>query len=280
MVNVIPKSLKEALEFLQEKPYTIIAGGTDLMVQKRGWSSTNPEFKQPVLFIANLAELNYVKVDSKAIFIGATTTLSTLLNHPSIPDIYKDALFEMASVGIRNSATIAGNIANASPAGDSLPVLYALNAVVVVQNIERKREIAIKDFITGVRKITLQEDEMITEIIIPKDVFTHRKWVKVGGRRADAISKISFVGLANIKNKKIIDFRIALGAVAPTVVRQEKIEAQCIGKTVEELQNNIEDIVAQYQQFIVPITDQRSTKAYREQISHNIIVDFIKSLSK
>jgi CO/xanthine dehydrogenase FAD-binding subunit len=278
MVNR-PTSLKEALKLLNQKQYTIMAGGTDLMVQKRSWSSTAPDFKLPTLFIKALhQDLAYIKKQENTIKIGALTTLEMCLQSDLIPSIYKDALKEMASINIRNEATIAGNIENASPAGDSLPVLYALDAKITLQSVEGKRTVALCDYIIGVRKTIRKHNEMITEIEFETPNYSIHKWLKVGGRRADAISKVSFVGLALVKNDIVHEFKIALGAVSPTVLRSKEIEKTVISQDIKTVKENVDLIVEQYEPYIQPIDDQRSNKAYRKDVAKNMIKNFVGML--
>jgi CO/xanthine dehydrogenase FAD-binding subunit len=184
----------------------------------------------------------------------------------------------MASVNIRNEATIAGNIENASPAGDSLPVLYCLDAVVVLQSVEGTREILMTDYITGLRKTCRKSHELITEIKIPDATFTNKRWVKVGGRQADAISKLSFVGLANIKDDVVLDLRLSFGAVSPIVIRERTIEKEFINIKLTTLKARTQELQELYDEFITPVDNQRSTKIYRRQVSLNILKDFIEHL--
>lgn len=278
MVSMIPQTLEEALQLLQSDHYCIVAGGTDLLVQKRSWSNTEPAFDKSTLFIKYLTELRYIKKEDEWIKIGALATLEDLLQSDLTPPIYKDALAEMASVNIRNEATIAGNIENASPAGDSLPVLYCLDAVIVLKSLGETREILITDYITGLRKTERKSNELITEIKIPIQSFTHKLWKKVGGRKADAISKLSFVGLANIKDNIVYDLRLSFGAVSPTVIRNKAIEEQYVNKPLETLKKQHQEILDAYDQLISPVDNQRSTKVYRRQVSLNILKDFLDQL--
>lgn len=277
MVNR-PTRLQDALTLLNEQSFIIMAGGTDLMVQNRGWSSTLPDFTKPTLFVKGLErELKYLKKENGYIKIGALATLEMCLKSYFIPSIYKDALKEMASVNIRNEATVAGNIENASPAGDSIPVLFALDAEIVLMSIHGVREIPINDYIIGVRKTIRKSNEMITEIRFKEPTYTHHQWIKVGGRRADAISKVCFVGLAEIKNDMVKDIRLSLGSVSPVAIRDKALEAQFKGP-LHELKNRIDDVIKAYEPLIQPINDQRSNKDYRRQVSHNMIKRFIETL--
>ena len=224
MVNhYIPTTLEEALDILKKKDVKIIAGGTDLMVQRRKWANTVPQFNA-TMNIINIAELSYTKVSQGKLYVGSTTSLTDVLRCEATPDLLKTTIQEIASPALRNIATIAGNIGNASPAGDTIPILYVLNAKVTLQNKNASRTLPIEEVITGPRKTVMKKDEIITEIIIPLQEFTSTTFVKVGGRKADAISKVSFTGAVIIQNQMIMDIRIAFGAVAPVIVRSKKLK--------------------------------------------------------
>ncbi len=276
--NVIPLSLNEALNLLNEKSYKIIAGGTDLMVQRRSWSQTPPEFNEDVLYIFNLEELKYIKEVDGFIVIGSTTPIENLLKNDLTPNLLKEAIGIMASPALRNMATIAGNIGNASPAGDTLPILYALDALIVIESIEGVRELPINEVITGPRRHVIKQNEIIKEIKIPISVFTNSAFEKVGGRKADAISKVSFTGAINIKEGKVLDLRIAFGAVSATILRRKELERKYIGFTKEELISKVDEIVSDYEPFIRPIDDQRSNKEYRKTVALNLLRNFIVTL--
>jgi len=181
----------------------------------------------------------------------------------------------MAGPGIRHTATLAGNIGNASPAGDSLVALYVLGASIKCQSIDNTRTVKIMDFIQGVRKIDLKSNEMITEIIIAKQDFTRVIFKKVAPRLSDAISKLSFVGAIKIIDNIVEDFRIALGAVSITVVRNEEIENKYRGMPLQEFKDNIDSVISDYEPIIKPIDDQRANKEHRKHVALNLIKDFI-----
>ena len=154
MVNHhIPSTLQEALKILDKHDCYIMAGGTDLMVVKHQRSGLIPNFDKDVCYIANLEELQYIFEDEKGVHIGAGTKFSDIEVNELVPEILKQIIHELASPNIRNMATMAGNIANASPAGDSIVGLYLLDAELELVNIHGSRMVPIKDFIFGVRKI-------------------------------------------------------------------------------------------------------------------------------
>ncbi len=278
--HIIPNSLKEALDYMDGHYTTIVAGGTDLMVQRRNWAELPPTFTSDPVYVFHLSELNYVNEDDKNVYIGAVTPMSVLLDHPATPQLLKDAIAIIAAPGLRNMATIAGNIGNASPAGDSLPILYALDALVRIQSKSQNSLLPIAQVIQGPRKTILDNNELITEIVIPKDPFTFQMFRKVGGRKADAISKVSFTGSVRIEGKHVTDLRIAFGAVAPTVVRVRDIEMEYEGKTVKQLQQQVKSLQEAYATYIRPIDDQRSNKEYRMNVAMNLLEQFISSLKE
>lgn len=279
MVNHhIPSTLQEALKILDKHDCYIMAGGTDLMVVKHQRSGIVPNFDKDVCYIANLEELQYIFEDEKGVHIGAGTKFSDIEANELVPEILKQIIHELASPNIRNMATMAGNIANASPAGDSIVGLYLLDAELELVNIHGSRMVPIKDFIFGVRKIHRNQNELIKEIFIPHHDDLNTYWRKVGSRAAESISKITFAGGYEVENGKVKDLRMAFGSVSITVVRERKIEEKYIGMSVEELHNHVEDIVKDMSKFVQPITDQRSTKEYRYKVAMNILKDFILTI--
>jgi len=276
--HFIPDTLVEALEYLNNNDTDIIAGGTDLMVQRRNWAETPAKFENKVMYIANLKELNYIKRIDDHLHIGATTPLTDVLNNEDTPKMLKEAIEIMASPALRNCATIAGNIGNASPAGDTLPVLYVYEALVVLETNNKTRILPIEEIILGPRKTVIMDNELITEIIIPLTTFSEILFEKVGGRKADAISKVSFAGGIILKDNKIRSIRIAYGAVGPTVVRNKTIEQKYTNLTRQELKVNLSDIKMEYSKIVKPIDDQRSNKEYRKKVAINLLEKFIESI--
>lgn len=278
MINhFITKNLSEALNILFNNDCYIMAGGTDLMVQKHRSSGLLPTFEKDVLYISNLEELNYIKFDEKGIHIGATTKYRDILASELVPQMLKDVVKDIASPNIRNMATMTGNIGNASPAGDSLVPLYLLDASVVLTSKRGTRELLLKDFIKGVRKTAREKDEMITEVIIPHYELDY-KWVKVGSRAAESITKVSVLGAYKVEDKIIKDLRLAFGSVSITIVRHREIEEKYIGLKIDELHRQIPRILKDFDEFINPITDQRSTKDYRKKVAMNLLRNFLENI--
>lgn len=270
-----PTSYDQALELLSKEQLMIVAGGTDLMVRRRNWSQLAPKFDRNVMFVAGLEELNYVDRQGSNVHIGAGVTLEDIRDHFHTPELLIEAIEIMASPAIRHTATLAGNVVNASPAGDSLPVLYLLDAIIVLESIGGMRHVPIDEFILGPGQTSINPDEMIKEIILHDHSFNHVVYKKIGGRQADAISKVCFAAACTVKKHVIEDFRMVFGAVGPTMVRRPEIEASIVGQTTSWLKDNREPLEEAYSVFIKPIDDQRSTAEYRKKICRNLMHDFM-----
>ena len=194
-----PTSLKEALALLEKhQGALLISGGTDVMVVKKE--------AEHVIFLNQIEELKHVEEAKEAahgksiLRIGAGVTYAHMLSHPLIPKVLKQAVLGIASPAIRNIGTMAGNICNASPAGDTLPVLYALDAKVIIHGNEagkmNTRKVPIEAFIQGIRKIDLKPTELVAAIEIPIEAYEKMNRCadeKVGARKSEAISKLSFI---------------------------------------------------------------------------------------
>lgn len=275
-----PFNLIEALKILDDKECRVIAGGTDLMVKKRAWYGTENNFKEPVLFISDINELKTIKKEDGFTKIGSACSLSEIKNSEIIPEILKDVISKMASPQVRNAATIGGNICNSSPAGDTLPLLYAIDAVLLIENIKGKKEINIQDFITGPSKNILQKNEILTEIKFADLDFNIIAYKKTAGRNSNALSKVSFVGLAKTHGNEICDLRISFGAVGPTAVRCREFENNIIKMKSENEKLDIEKIISMYESIIKPIDDQRSTAAYRKNVSLRLLKNFLEEIER
>lgn len=274
----IATSLKEALDFLKEGNVTIVSGGTDVMVINRNVAGELPLHTKNVLYLKNVKELDYIRDTDGELHVGAITSMSNLINDSRLPKVLKECLSEIASTNIRNSATLAGNIANASPAGDSIVIDNLLDAKLKLTSVRGSRLVEAKDFVIGVRKTILEQDELIEEIIFPKCDFDVTYWKKVGSRKADSIAKLSFAA-AYKKNKNTIEkMRIVFGSVSIKPAQSLSLENEFKGLTVDELKKRIPYFVSEYQKVISPIDDQRSTKKYREIVAMNLLREFLTNI--
>lgn len=269
-----PENLEEAISMRLDGAIPF-AGGTDLMVAHRGYTGTLPKFPAPLLFTSRIAEMRKLESSEEGIIVGAAVTLTELCNYRGLPKPLGDALRQIAAPGLRNMATLGGNICNASPAGDSLVPLYMLDAELQLCGPEGSRTLPIEKFITGVRKSALGEGELLVEIRIPRHSFTTTLYKKVGTRRANALSKLSISAAATLDSNRVVrDLRIALGAVSPVVVRSRAEEGRYGGVPAGEL--DPEEIRDRWCSMITPIDDQRSTALYRQKVAGNLIYSFVE----
>ena len=269
MVNAVyPATIAAALQARANDPSLVpYAGGTDWMVTRQE--------NTPLLFLNGISSLHKICEENGSLIFGSCATYTELLESGKLPDILRQAIIEVASPAIRNLGTVGGNICNASPAGDTLPVLYALDARLRLSSINGTREIPIASFIQGVRKIDLAPSELLCSIVLPASDYTHSYYKKVGARSAVAISKVSFAGLIRIKDGLVAAIPMAFGSVAATIVRRPEIESTLIGQTMEDVCKNRAKTIAAFSPFITPINDQRSTAEYRKKVCLSLLDDFL-----
>ena len=276
--HIIPETLKEALAYLYNSSFHIMAGGTDLMIQKRSSAGTPPKFAKDVLYIANLKELDHIVVTEDEVIIGAATKLEDIASNEHVPGVLRDVIKDIGGPGIRHEGTLGGNIANASPASDGLVALFVLEAKVVLASADGERIVPIDNFVTGFRHIELRPNELIKDIVIPLVPLTGHKWVKVGGRRADSISKVAFAGIYRSEGGIIKDIRFAFGSVAVTSARNKELEKQLVNHKISDIIADLPRILEECYKIIAPIDDQRSNKNYRRKVATNIAEAFFRSL--
>lgn len=277
-VTLKAKNINEALDFRASNDSVVFAGGTDLMVEHLRGSNLIAKFDKPILFINDIDELKGIKEDENNIIIGALTTFDEIIKSDLTPQVLKDSALGIAGPPIRNIATIGGNICNASPSADSLPSLYAMDAVLILKSKNSKREVKIKDFITGVSKTILKNDEILTHIIIPKKDYKYSFYRKIGTRKANALSKLAICALVCKENEKY-RFKISFCTLGVTVTRDESIEEKFIVSNIKEWKNNIKSIQEAYSSIMNPRNSARSTALYRKKCALNLIEYFLDNIN-
>jgi carbon-monoxide dehydrogenase medium subunit len=265
-----PRSLFEAYELLAAAPTRPIAGGTDVMVAITGELGPIPE---RMLDLSRLEELRGISLERGALVLGARTTYSEIRRSTMCREHLPALVEAAATIGaaqIQNRGTIGGNVANASPAGDTLPVLLATDAAILVGGQRGEREIPVAEFFVDYRKTALAPDELILQVRIPIPMGRSVRFRKVGTRRAQAISKV-VIALAwhDLGSVGWKDVRIALGSVAATPVRARVTEAVLEGSqpTPEVADRASETLAGELE----PIDDVRSTADYRRLVSARIL---------
>ncbi|MEK7727728.1 MAG: xanthine dehydrogenase family protein subunit M [candidate division KSB1 bacterium] len=275
-----PRTLPEAYDLLQKQQgrIKILAGGTDLMVTLNARVEVSPAY----LNIWPLHELRGVSEVGAALRIGALTTYAQIIRSPLVQQHARILLEAAKSVGaaqIQHRGTLGGNVVNASPAGDTLPVLAVLEAELEIGSTRGVRKIPFAQFYTGYRKTVLASDELLLAVHLPRQhAETWQYFRKVGTRQAQAISKVVMALVARIDEKKQVEsVRIAYGSVAPTVIRAPQTEKILTGQVLTA------SLIAQAQQGarqeVHPISDVRSTADYRRLIAGNILARSLHELA-
>ena len=271
----IPETLEEALRIRKETGATILAGGSDLMVSNSMGAGITPAFRGDVMIITGLKELKGITETADTVEIGALTTSAEIAGSPIAPELLKDAASRMGAIALRNSATIGGNIANASPKGDMPQPLILMDAEVVLKSLDGERRVLVDDFIIAHKKTELRDDEIITGVVIPKLQFTHIFYRKIGMRRANAISKLTLSAAATVRDGVLADFRASSGAAGPKVARSRKAEEILIGRKLEELSTCKEEFLDAWNGVISP----HAMPEYRRNTTRRMLAFFIDALA-
>jgi CO/xanthine dehydrogenase FAD-binding subunit len=256
-----PRSLKAALSMLaRDAQLTPIAGCTDVYVGLHFGTLKERRF----IDLWALDELRGISARADLVRVGALTTYAELIRSRVINarlPMLAAAAREVGGAQIQNRGTLGGNVANASPAGDTLPVLAAAQARVVLTSAREERAVDFESFYTGYRASVRRPDELITAIEFPR-VRGRQWWRKVGTRRAQAISKIMIAGVRGA------EVRIAFGSVGPTVLLARKTAA------ILQRGGSLDAAAAALLTEIAPIDDIRSTREYRARVAVNLLAQF------
>jgi CO/xanthine dehydrogenase FAD-binding subunit len=275
-----PTTLAEAYAVLAERKerVKVLAGGTDLMVLLNAHLLEAAEF----LDLWRVNELRGITDEGSSLRIGALVTYTQLIKSPLVQQHVPSLVAASRTIGaiqIQNRGTIGGNIVNASPAGDSLPVLAAFDAELEIGSAHGYRRVAFNQFYTGYRRTVLEADELVLAVRVPKLKEGEQDFFfKVGTRRAQAISKVVMAAKAKVVNSRIELISIGVGSVAPTVIRASRTEqllsgAQLTSALIEQARQMIA-------QEVRPITDLRSTEHYRRTVTGNVLARFLRQLSR
>ena len=274
-----PKDLPETLAFLEREPdaWKPLAGGTDLMVLFEAGKLPHKK----LLSIWKLVELKGLEVTPEHVTLGALTTYTQVQAHPILQREFPllcRAASETGGIATQNRGTLAGNIANASPAADSPPALLIYEAQVELVSARGARWVPYLGFHTGYKKMLLRPEELIRRIRLPRGTKTWRQYYrKVGARKAQAISKVCFAGAAEVRGGEIQEIRIALGSVAPIVVRCARTEALLKSQRLTSVA--VREGKEALAQEIAPIDDMRSTAHYRLRVAQNLLEEFLLQLT-
>lgn len=271
-------TLDEALVTLAREPgvWRPFAGGTDLMVTLDAGTLRH----QCYISLWGISELRGVQISETTVSIGALTTYTDLLTHPLVQAEFPlicEAAAQTGGVATQNRGTIGGNIANGSPAADTPPALLVYDATLELLSARGARTVPYDRFHTGYKTCDLADDELIARIHLLRG---RRGWTemyrKVGTRRAQAIAKVCFAAAARVDGGVVQDIRLALGSVAPTVLRATATERVLRGKLLES--RIAADAAESLMTEIAPIDDIRSTARYRAFVARQLLLAFLQSL--
>lgn len=275
---VTSANLQTAVATLAENPdeWLPIAGGTDVMVQFAAVGLA----RRKLLSIWNLPELRRIDVLPNEVRIGAGSTYTDLRRHEIVArefPLLARAASWTGGIANQNRGTLGGNIVNASPAADSLPALLAYEAELILIAARGERRIAYLDFHTDYKKMQLEPSELIRAICLQRRFANYVAYTrKVGGRNAQAISKVCVAALGRMANGAIEDVRIALGSVAPVPIRLKDTEASLRGKPLDANTIGLARRAAAAETR--PIDDIRSTAKYRAAVVANLVAEFLEQL--
>ncbi|HEY7510990.1 MAG TPA: FAD binding domain-containing protein [Vicinamibacteria bacterium] len=272
-----PRSLEAALELLamhggERRP---LAGGTDVLVRARDGLVD----RAALLDLTAVPELKGIEERGDHLWIGAAATHTEILRSAAVAR-HAPALPQACAViggpQIRNRGTLGGNLANASPAADTVPALFVADAVVELVSLSDRREVEIARFFTGPRQTVLAPDELILGVRVPRRPHVRGAFLRLGQRRAQAISKVSVAVAMTFRDGKPDWARVALGAVAPTVIRAPRAEAALLSGGWEGLRLARDAVRAEAR----PIDDLRSTREYRREMAGVLLERAVRRLAE
>ena len=274
----MPGSLADALAILNTEPgvWRPFAGGTDLMVLLEAGKLDHRNYVN----IWGLSELRGIEITDTHVTLGALTTYTEVQADPILQSEFPmlcQAASETGGLAIQNRGTLGGNIVNASPAADSPPALLVYDAEIELISTRGSRWVPYNGFHTGYKQMQIAPNELLARIRLPRNTRgASHYYRKVGTRKAQAISKVCFAGLARIDQGHIEDVRIAVGSVAPIIVRCVETE-----NTLRRQKPGAETTLAacaSLSREISPIDDIRSTAKYRLQVAQNLLTNFLSTL--
>ncbi len=276
-----PRSLDEAIERLAEYKgeAQIVAGGTDLIVEmRRGLRSP-----KVLVDITRISDMDRITLDeARHIHLGPLVTHNQVVGSELCMKMafpLAKACWKVGAPQIRNRGTIAGNLATASPANDTLSPLWVLGASLTVRSVRGSRTLPLRDFIKGVRETSLKSDEMIVDIFFPSMTDTQKgTFLKLGLRRSLAVSVVNVAAMINMMGGTISEAHIALGSVGPKIIHAEKAEEFLKGKKLKR--KVIAQAAKMAARVISPISDLRGSAEYRRYLAETLVRQALEALSK
>jgi len=257
------RTVAEACRLRAELPdATVLAGGTDVMVYLEGGSLKPTR----VLDLWGCEGLRGISDDGRT--LGTLTTWTDVARHPGLPEALRDCALTVGAVQIQNRGTVGGNIVNASPAGDSLPLWLVLDATFVLASVRGERRVKAEHFWLAYRRTALAADELLVRVELP-EVRGAVRYRKVGTRLAQSISKVVMATRLVRDGQRVTEARVAFGSVAPIPVRARHVERALVDAGLDPA------AAREVDRDVHPIDDVRSTAAYRRRVAANILRTWI-----
>lgn len=269
MKLLLPESRSHALALLAATPDAVpMAGGTDLLVH---WPLRTAAHDRTYLDLSPLRELGGLRWEDGALVLGGLATFWDAIRDARVVQelpLLVEAARQVGAVQIQARGTWAGNIVNASPAADGVPVLMAYDAVVVLESVRGRAEVPLAEFYTGYKQMRRAADELVVAIRVPRRVYAQQRFVKVGARRAQAIAK---VGLA--LTRSTAGWRVVAASMAPTIRRCRSLE-----RLLEDGADirSPDDLLPAITTDVLPIDDIRSSATYRRQVMARVLYDAVR----
>ncbi|MDC3141022.1 xanthine dehydrogenase family protein subunit M [Alphaproteobacteria bacterium] len=274
-----PDKINEALYSLSREKLTIAAGCTDLLP-----STQQDNLGDNILDISGIKSLRNIYFENGFRRIGSGVTWTDIVENNNLPNCYdmlKECSLQIGSQQIQNLGTIGGNLCNASPAADGVPCLLSLDASIELLSVNGKRVLKLEDFIKGSRKTELQNNEILSAILIPKEAEIGRSsFLKLGARKYLVISIAMIACKLNLEKDFISDIAISVGSCSAVAKRIKSLENLLIGKSIKDELTTI-ILNYNYKNYLSPISDIRGTNTYRLKASKVLVKDtIIKTINK
>ena len=274
-----PDKINEALDSLSREKLTIAAGCTDLLP-----STQQDNLGDNILDISGIKSLRNIDFENGFRRIGSGVTWTDIVENNNLPNCYdmlKECSLQIGSQQIQNLGTIGGNLCNASPAADGVPCLLSLDASIELLSVNGKRVLKLEDFIKGSRKTELQNNEILSAILIPKEAEIGRSsFLKLGARKYLVISIAMIACKLNLEKDIISDIAISVGSCSAVAKRIKSLENLLIGKSIKDELTTI-ILNYNYENYLSPINDIRGTNTYRLKASKVLVKDtIIKTINK
>ena len=274
-----PDKINDALYSLSKEKLTIAAGCTDLLP-----STQQENLGNNILDISGIKSLRHISFENGFRKIGSGVTWTDLVENNELPkcyDMLKECSLQIGSKQIQNLGTIGGNLCNASPAADGVPCLLSLDASIELLSVNGKRVLKLEDFIKGSRKTELQNNEILSAILIPKEAEIGRSsFLKLGARKYLVISIAMIACKLNLKKDIISEITISVGSCSAVAKRIKSLENLLIGKSIKDELTTI-ILNYNYENYLSPINDIRGTNTYRFKASKVLVKDtIIKTINK